>query len=69
MKDVLEYAKTQTMKFLVDDRGRGKGYMQLANCSMRNSYTFIDLMLQNKINLVPVVAVDFSLANLTFDEN
>jgi len=26
-------------------------------------------MLRNGLNLVPIVAVDFSLANLTFDEN
>jgi hypothetical protein len=29
----------------------------------------LELSVKNKLNLVPVVAVDYSLANLTFDEN
>ena len=29
----------------------------------------MDLHVKNGLNIVPVVAVDFSLANLTFDEN
>jgi hypothetical protein len=29
----------------------------------------MDLHIKNELNIVPVVAVDFSLANLTFDEN
>ena len=41
----------------------------MKNCSLRNFYTFLDLHVKNGLNLVPIVAVDFSLANLTFDES
>ena len=43
--------------------------MTLRNCSLRNFYTFLDLHVKNGLNLVPIVAVDYSLANLTFDES
>lgn len=54
---------------LLDEKGRIKGQMFLKNCSLRNFYTFLDLHIKNGLNLVPIIAVDFSLANLTFDEN
>ncbi len=38
-------------------------------CSLRKYYSFLDLHVKNGLNLVPIVAVDFSLANLTFDES
>lgn len=43
--------------------------MEFKHCSLRNFHTFLDLHIKNGLNLVPIVAVDFSLANLTFDEN
>lgn len=41
----------------------------MSNCSLRNHFTFFDLIIKNDLNIVPVIAVDYSLANLTFDEN
>jgi len=67
--EVLENAKTQILYQNVDGAGKGKGKLQFSNCSLRNSYSFFDLTIKNDINLIPVVAVDFSLANLTFDES
>lgn len=29
----------------------------------------MDLYIKNRLNIVPIIAVDFSLANLTFDES
>jgi hypothetical protein len=42
---------------------------KMKNCSVRNFCTFLDLHVRNNINIVPIIAVDYSLANLTFDEN
>ena len=70
VRDILENARTQVLKLpLADGDNKSKGQIMLSNCSLRNSFSFIDLVFKNNINLVPVVAVDFSLANLTFDEN
>lgn len=46
-----------------------KGQLFIKNSSLRKYYSFLDLHIKNGLNIVPVVAVDFSLANLTFDEN
>ena len=51
-----------------ESNGKSKGFLQLQNCSLRNYHTFFDLIIKNGLNLVPVIAVDYSLANLTFDE-
>jgi len=53
---------------LVNDKGKGRGKITFQNCSLRNFYTFFDLIIKNGLNIVPIVAVDYSLANLTFDE-
>lgn len=52
-----------------DEKDKLKGVMEFKHCSLRNFHTFLDLHIKNGLNLVPIVAVDFSLANLTFDEN
>jgi hypothetical protein len=54
---------------VIDEKKKVKGILKIKNCSLRNFYTFLDLHIKNGLNLVPIVAVDFSLANLTFDEN
>jgi hypothetical protein len=67
---VFEKARTQHInENLLDEKNKVKGIIELKNCSLRNFHTFLDLHLKNGLNLVPIVAVDYSLANLTFDEN
>ncbi len=53
---------------IADSKGKYKGYVKIKNCTVRNFYTFLDLHIRNNLNIVPIIAVDYSLANLTFDE-
>lgn len=70
MKEVLEKARTNHLSFEVkDESGKVVGTLDMKDCSLRNFHTFLDLHIKNGLNLVPIVAVDFSLANLTFDES
>lgn len=46
-----------------------KGDIIIRHASLRRFYSFLDLHVKNNLNLVPIVAVDYSLANLTFNEN
>ena len=55
--------------FVLGDNQKYKGKMEIMQCSARRFFTFFDLILSHKLNIVPVIGVDFSLANLTFDEN
>ena len=52
---------------VIDDKNKVKGVLKLENATLRNFYTFIDLHVKNNLNLIPIIAIDFSLANLTFD--
>lgn len=52
---------------VTDDKNKVKGVLKLENATLRNFYTFIDLHVKNNLNLIPIIAIDFSLANLTFD--
>ena len=57
------------MLFLTDKSGsKVKGKFYLQNFSIKSHYSFIDLYIKNCLNIVPIIAVDFSLANLTFDD-
>ncbi len=70
MRDILEKARTNSMNYdIKDESGKIVGVLEMKDCSLRNFHTFLDLHIKNGLNLVPIVAVDFSLANLTFDEN
>jgi len=70
MRDILEKAHTETLCFDIRDcKDKVTGVLEFKDCSLRNFHTFLDLYVKNGLNLVPIVAVDFSLANLTFDEN
>lgn len=54
---------------IINENKKLKGELLIRNSSLRNFYSFLDLHIKNRLNLVPIVAVDYSLANLTFDEN
>lgn len=68
--DAIKYAHSGTyVLFLEDEKKKIKAKLFMDNFSIRQHYTFMDLYMKKSINIVPVMAVDFSLANLTFDEN
>lgn len=54
---------------VTNDKNKNKGKLSLNNCYLRKFYTFLHLHVRHGLNLIPIVAVDYSLANLTFDEN
>ena len=68
--NAIKFAKSAVyMCYLTDHKRRVNGKFFISNFSLNSHYTFIDLQIKNNLNIVPVVAVDFSLANLTFDES
>jgi len=74
LKDMINLGRTQELGYTLFEEGKKtkgskRGQLLIRNCSLRKFFTFFDLYSKNGLNLVPVVAVDFSLANLTFDEN
>jgi hypothetical protein len=70
LREIFEKARTTQINYeLFDSNGKSKGLLELKGCSLRNFHTFLDLHLKNGLNLVPILAVDYSLANLTFDES
>lgn len=67
--DAIMYAKNSVyMVFAYDERGKVRFRLYLKNFSIKQHYTFMDLYIKNSINIVPIIGVDFSLANLTFDD-
>ena len=65
----MENARTTPKEFtLACPHSKHKGTLSLQNCSLRNFHSFFDLIIKNGLNLVPIIAVDYSLANLTMDE-
>jgi hypothetical protein len=67
---MVEKARTSIESYnVINDGGKNRGELHFRNCSLRNFHTFIDLHVKNGLNIVPIIGVDFSLANLTFNEN
>jgi hypothetical protein len=57
------------MLYLQDDKKRVKAKLFIQSFQIKSHYSFIDLYMKKSINIVPIIGIDFSLANLTFDEN
>ena len=57
------------MLYLQDDKKRVKAKLYIQSFTIKSHYSFIDLYMKKSINIVPIIGIDFSLANLTFDEN
>jgi hypothetical protein len=56
------------MVYLTNNKGKPIGRFYMKNFQVKSHYTFMDLYINNSLNIIPVIAIDFSLANLTFDE-
>lgn len=74
VRDLMEHGRTQEIFYTVHNEGQSanskpKASIFMKNCSLRKFHSFTDLVVKNQLNIVPVIAVDYSLANLTFDEN
>lgn len=70
IKDCIEKAATQTgvKLFILNEKNKYVGKINIFNFTARRYYTFFDLVFKNQLNLVPIVAVDFSMANLKMDD-
>ena len=65
MKDALNNGHTgKMMLFMLDSKMKSQGKLWLTNYSARRIYTFFDLRVRNKLNIVPIIGIDYSLANL-----
>ena len=68
MRDALRKGHTSKYQlFILDEKNNFKGSIEILNCSARHYYSYFDLLLKSQLNIVPIVSIDFSLANLTFD--
>ena len=52
---------------LFDQKKNPYGSFFINDFSIQCHYSFLDLYNRNQLNIIPVIGVDFSLANLTFD--
>ena len=67
--DAIIYAKNSVYMLKVnDDKGKPRFRMYIQNFSIKQHYTFMDLYTKNSLNIVPIIGIDYSLANLTFDD-
>ena len=49
-------------------KSRVKANLTVDSFSIRQPCTFLDLYGKNSLNIVPIIAIDFSMANLNFDD-
>lgn len=71
MRDALAKASGSQGKvrlFLLNEKNKFKGTLEISHFSARRFYTFFDLIFRNQLNIVPVIGIDFSMANLTMND-
>ena len=65
MRDALRKGNTGRMSlFILDEKKKYQGKMEISQCSARRHYSFFDLQLRCQLNIVPILAVDFSIGNI-----
>lgn len=65
MRDALKNGNTGRMVlFILDEKNRFQGKIEISQCSSRRHYSFFDLQLKCQLNIVPILAVDFSIGNI-----
>jgi hypothetical protein len=66
---MLKYASKSTYTIILSDKkGKPKARLFMREFGIKSLCSFTDLYMKHSLNIVPVIAVDFSLANLTFDD-
>ena len=74
LKDLITHGMQGELGYTLFEEGKkskssARGTLVVGRCQLRKFYTFMDLHFKNGLNIVPVIAIDYSLANLTFDES
>ena len=65
---LLKYASKGVYTIILSDKkGKPRARLFVRDFGIKSLSTFMDLYTKHSLNIVPVIAVDFSLANLTFD--
>ena len=65
LKDMVKLAGNQEITYNLYEEGKKsksskRGILMVRNCTLRKFYSFLDLHVKNGLNIVPVIAVDFS---------
>lgn len=69
LKDAFLRSSNVLQLFLLDKSNKLKGSLDVKHFKAVRCCTFFDLIFKNRLNIVPIVGVDFSMANLTMDDN
>jgi Zn-dependent M28 family amino/carboxypeptidase len=54
--------------FILDLNKKYMGKMDVSQFTVRRYFTFLDMVHKNHLNVVPIIGIDFSMANLTMDD-
>lgn len=52
---------------LFDRKDKDHGAISIQNHYVQDYFSFLDLVISSNLQLIPIVAIDYSLCNLTFD--
>lgn len=70
LKDAFQRANQGKMQlFLLDSKHKLKGTLHVTLFQATSVCSFFDLVFRSRLNIVPVVGVDFSMANLTMNDD
>lgn len=65
LKDIFTHGQIGELGYTLQEEGKMSkssklGKLIVSKCSLRKFYTFMDLHVKNGLNIVPVVAIDYS---------
>jgi len=70
LKKILSLSGTKQLQMnIMKSKKVMRGTLNIGDSLIQPIFTFLDYKLHRNINIIPVIAIDYSLSNLTFDQN
>jgi hypothetical protein len=68
--DGIKYARNSSLNvYLSDEYKKPKAVLNIKNFTITTYHTFCDIYTKHSLNIVPVIAIDFSLSNVDIESN
>lgn len=70
LKNIMELRENKAFNIdILDNKGKNIGQLTFHSPSIKPIFTFLDYKVNLNVNIIPVIVIDYSLSNLTFQED
>jgi hypothetical protein len=71
MRDLLglEFSDSKQLSVLNTKKSKSAGTLYIQDSSIKPIFSYMDYKIHRNVNIGPIIVIDYSLSNLTFDDS